>query len=64
MAMQEAGIQLFGGNSGNADSAVVSYLSGTLMQNSNPTCDHHGHEHGEGHSCGEHGCGAHSCGNH
>ena len=59
MAMQEAGIQLFGGNSGNADSAVTAYLSGTLMQNSNPTCDHHGHEHGEGHSCGEHGCGNH-----
>ena len=47
IAMQEAGIALYGGN------------TNTLAQNSNPTCDHHGHEHGEGHSCGDHGCGKH-----
>jgi len=55
IAMQEAGIKLFGGNSGNADDAVNAYLSNSLVQNENPTCDHH--EHGEGHSCGEHKCG-------
>ena len=64
MAMQEAGITLYGGNMGSADDVVASFLSNTLAQNSNPTCDHHGHEHGEGHSCGEHKCGGHSCGNH
>ncbi|MBR3023872.1 MAG: DUF134 domain-containing protein [Oscillospiraceae bacterium] len=64
MAMQEAGITLYGGNVGSADDVVASFLSNTLAQNSNPTCDHHGHEHGEGHSCGEHKCGGHSCGNH
>ena len=63
MAMQEAGIALYGGNTGNADEAVKAFLAETLVQNENPTCDHH-HEHGEGHSCGDHGCGSHSCGNH
>ncbi|MBQ9906349.1 MAG: DUF134 domain-containing protein [Oscillospiraceae bacterium] len=59
MAMQEAGISLYGGNSGSADEAVAAYLAQTLVQNENPTCDHHGHEHGEGHACGNHGCGNH-----
>ena len=63
MAMQEAGITLYGGNSGSADKAVQAFLAQTLVQNDNPTCDHH-HERGEGHSCGDHGCGTHSCGNH
>ena len=54
MAMQEAGITLYGGNTGSADAAVASYIANTLVQNSSPTCDHHGH--GEGHSCGEHKC--------
>ena len=64
MAMQEAGITLYGGNMGSADEAVQAFLAKTLVQNENPTCDHHDHEHGEGHSCGDHGCGTHSCGNH
>ena len=64
MAMQEAGITLYGGNMGSADEAVQAFLAQTLVQNENPTCDHHDHEHGEGHSCGDHGCGTHSCGNH
>lgn len=59
MAMQEAGISLYGGNSGSADEAVAAYLAQTLVQNENPTCDHHGHEHGEDHACGNHGCGNH-----
>ncbi|WP_455530833.1 NifB/NifX family molybdenum-iron cluster-binding protein, partial [Ruminococcus sp.] len=63
MAMKEAGIALYGGNMGSADEVVAAFLAQTLVQNSNPTCDHH-HEHGEGHSCGDHGCGTHSCGNH
>ena len=57
MAMKEAGIMLFGGNSGNADDAVRAYLSNSLVQNENPTCDHH--EHDEGHSCGGHKCSGH-----
>jgi predicted Fe-Mo cluster-binding NifX family protein len=58
MAMHEAGITLYGGNMGSADEAVKAFLAQTLVQNSNPTCDHH-HEHGEGHSCGHHSCGEH-----
>ena len=57
MAMQEAGITLYAGNSGSADDAVNAYLAGTLAQNTEANCDHHGH--GEGHTCGEHGCGHH-----
>lgn len=57
MALREAGITLYGGNTGGADEAVKAFLAQTLVQNENPTCDHHGHEHGEDHSCGSHGCG-------
>ncbi|MCQ2597135.1 MAG: dinitrogenase iron-molybdenum cofactor biosynthesis protein [Treponema sp.] len=53
-ALAEAGIQLFGGVSGNADNAVQSYLNGFLIFNPNVKCDHH--DHGEGHNCGEHSC--------
>ena len=59
MAMHQAGITLYGGNTGSADEAVNAFLAKTLVQNDNPTCDHHGHEHSEGHSCGDHGCGNH-----
>ena len=59
MAMQEAGITLYGGNTGSADDAVLAFISNSLVQNDNPTCNHHGHERGEGHACGEHGCGKH-----
>lgn len=58
MAMREAGIALYGGNTGSADDAVRAFLAQTLVQNENPTCDHH-HEHGEEHSCGSHSCGKH-----
>ena len=57
MAMAEAGIKLYAGNSGSADAAVKMLISGSLLQITNATCDHHGH--GEGHSCGSHSCGEH-----
>lgn len=57
MAMQEAGITLFSGNSGDADEIIKAYIAGTLDQNADPTCDHHHHD--DGHTCGEHGCGGH-----
>lgn len=56
MAMNEAGITLYGGNTGNADDAVAALLAGTLIQDGRPNCDHHNH--GEGRACG-HGCGGH-----
>lgn len=62
-ALAEAGIQLYGGVSGNADEAVNALLTDTLAFNPNVQCSHHDHEHGgEGHTCGEHGCGSHTCG--
>lgn len=59
-ALTEAGIELVAGASGNTDEAVGAYLRGELIS-TGANCDHHDHEHEEGHSCGEHGCGGH-CG--
>lgn len=65
MALNDAGIKLYGGVSGSADEAVNAFVSGNLDFNPNVKCDHHDHEHhGEGHTCGDHGCGKGSCGNH
>ena len=63
MALAAAGIQLFGGVSGNADAAVEALIAGNLTYNPNVKCNHHGeHHHGEGHTCGDHGCGSgHHC---
>ncbi len=58
-ALQEAGIQFYGGASGNADQAVEALLAGKLAFDPNVHCDHHdheGHHHGGDHHCGGH-CG-------
>ena len=57
MALAQAGIKLFGGVQGDADKAVEAYLNNALQYDPDAKCDHHDHEHGEGHICGEHGCG-------
>lgn len=58
-ALAEAGIQLYGGVSGNTDDAVQAFLSDTLSYNPDVRCSHHDeHEHGK---CGEHGCGEGHC---
>ncbi len=62
MALAQAGIQLFGGVTGDADKAVERYVGGTLAYNPDVKCDHHDHHHGEGHVCGDHGCKSGSCG--
>lgn len=64
MALAGAGIQLFGGVSGNADEAVQALITGNLAYNPDAKCNHHGHgehqcHHHEGHESG--GCG-HHCG--
>ena len=64
MALASYGIRLYGGVQGSADEAVQALLAGSLGYNPHVHCDHHDHEHGEGHTCGEHGCGGHSCGEH
>ena len=57
-ALDQAGIEVCSGASGDTDKAVEAYLNGTL-ENAGTTCHHHDHE--EGHSCGDHEEG-HSCG--
>lgn len=52
VALTSAGIKLYGGVTGNVDSAVTSLLTGTLAYNPNVECSHHKEEHhGEGHEC-------------
>lgn len=50
--LTEAGIQFFGGVSGQADEAVRAYLEGKLGYDPDVHCGHHEEEH----SCGEHAC--------
>ena len=52
-ALAQAGIEVYAGNAGPVESAVVAYLSGQLEKKA-VKCDHH--DHGKGHSCGEHSC--------
>lgn len=60
-ALAEAGIQLYGGVQGSADEAVAALRAGQLAYNPDVQCDHHNHQHGEGHTCDshDHECGAH-----
>ena len=60
-ALAAAGVQLFGGVSGDADAAVEALIAGKLAYNPNVMCNHHG-EHHHDHDCGSHH--DHSCGNH
>ena len=60
-ALAEAGIELYGGVSGNADKAVEALLKGELVYDSEAACEHHGHHHGDD-TCGPHGCGEHQHG--
>lgn len=72
-ALDEAGIRLYGGASGDADAAVEALLRGALAYDPDAACTHHGHDEGhrcggEGHTCGHgenHACGggeSHICG--
>lgn len=63
-ALATAGIRLYGGVSGSADAAVDAYLCEKLEYNPNVKCNHHDHEHSEGHTCGSNGCGSHRCSSH
>ena len=61
MALAQAGIRLFGGVQGDADTAVQNLIAGNLTYDPEAKCDHHDHHHGENHVCGSHGCGSHKC---
>ena len=54
-ALNAAGIRLFCGVSGDADSAVEALLRGELEYSTEANCSHHEH-HGHDHACGDHGC--------
>lgn len=58
-ALDEAGIRLFGGVTGDADAVVQALLDGSLDFDPSVLCSRHGH--GAGHACAEHGCDGHSC---
>lgn len=60
-ALNEAGIKLYGGVSGNADKAVKDFVEGKLNFNPEVECEHHDHNQNKEHSCGTHGCGRHGC---
>lgn len=62
MALDAAGIRLYGGVQGSADEAARALAEGRLTFDPDAHCDHH--DHGEGHTCGEHACGEHTCGQH
>ena len=64
--LDEAGIKLYGGVSGEADLAIGNLLKNTLEYDPKVECNHHEHEsHGGGeHHSGEHGSGNHNCGSH
>ncbi|MBQ4556658.1 MAG: dinitrogenase iron-molybdenum cofactor biosynthesis protein [Clostridia bacterium] len=53
-ALEEVGITIYGGVSGNADIAVHSFMAGKLEYDPEVHCDHHDH--------GDHDCNNHSCG--
>ena len=59
-ALEEAGIELCAGASGDVDEAVRAFLAGELV-NTGSNCDHH-HGEGEEHHCGHHEGG--HCGHH
>ena len=60
-ALEEAGIKLYGGVSGQADAAAAALLEGRLDYDPQVICSHHDQQHHDGHSCGEHDCGTHHC---
>lgn len=61
-ALSEAGIQVIGGAEGNVKEVVEALIAGTLQVRKNFHCNHHHHDHEDGHSCGGHTCGHGSCG--
>lgn len=52
-ALSNAGIKVYGGVSGDVDTAVNDFIAGKLEYNPDVHCDHH---HREDRKCGEHNC--------
>ncbi len=47
----QAGIALYPGAMGNADDVVKAFVAGNLDYDPETCCDHHDHDHEEGHEC-------------
>ena len=62
VALAEAGIQLYGGVSGDADAAVEAFLKQELNYNPDVKCNHHGEGHEHHDNCGNGGGGGGHCG--
>ncbi len=60
-ALAAENIKVYGGVSGDADTTVEAFVKGNLNYDPDAKCDHHDHQHEDGHTCGEHGCGNHGC---
>lgn len=50
-ALEQAGIEVYAGVSGDTDQAIKDFLAGKLNYNQEANCHHHEHGHGEGHNC-------------
>ena len=61
MALEQAGIEVYAGVSGDADQAVAAFLAGELSFSTEANCSHHGHDH-DGHGCGHGDHGGHGQG--
>ena len=59
MALADAGIKLYAGVQGSADTAAKSLAEGTLEYDPDAKCDHHGEGHECGHHHGDEGCCRH-----
>ena len=62
MALSDAGIRLYAGVQGSADTAAKSLAEGTLEYDPDARCGHHEHHHDGEHECGHHsdeGCHCH-----
>ena len=56
IALDEAGIKLYGGVSGKSEDAVKALLAGKLVYDPDVECQHHEHDNQGDHACGRHGC--------
>ena len=54
-ALQQAGIDVYGGAQGPVDDVVAAFLAGSLQQTAEASC--HDHDHGREGGCGHHNCG-------
>lgn len=57
-ALADAGIQLYAGVQGSADSAALALVKGQLDYDPDAHCDHHEHHDGD---CGHDHCAEHNC---